>query len=564
MLLAAFTVRFYKVESIPAGLYHDEVDAGYQARSLIETGRDYRGDLSPFYVNSFVDPRTPVPVWITVISTLIFSSEELQVRMGSVIVGTLNVLLIFLLIKNWTKSFGKAFYTSLVFAVNPWQIQFSRFNHEANSILLFLLLTLIFFNLSIQKINLKYLILSVIFLGFSMYTYRSMSLFAPIVLFTLFIIFRKKLLLYGVKKLGLCLLVFLFITIPFLYQTTFAAKDKPRIAQISIFSDQKYAVQVQRDRELDSNDVQDFEFGKKPVIESFAFHNKAVSAISEFTKNYFSTFSVDFLFINGDKNKRHSVEGHGMLFYTDLIAIGFGLYQLFKLRKDGFNRLILALFFLSPVPSALTQDGAMHGARLFIFSLPLLIIIGTGYFRIIEFIRRFKFKWLLASPIFLIWLVLVTFYLHQYFVHSLYTSARWHSFGYKESLNRLKAENRTNDLVFLTASKDPPVIFYLFWMHVPPGEVRFYGSNFSPGNAKNLPLDRLKAAELPYNDIPALIKSLDRNAVYLVSQKELPLDLRHKKPPEGINLIQTITYPDKEVAFYLIGKSPEEPNPTHN
>jgi hypothetical protein len=42
----------------------------------------------------------------------------------------------------------------------------------------------------------------------------------------------------------------------------------------------------------------------------------------------------------------------------------------------------------------------------------------------------------------------------------------------------------------------------------------------------------------------------------LVTQDELQEDLRdHKKPPTGIDLLDIITYPDKEIAFYLIKKS---------
>src|SRR5690349_4553506 len=132
LILAAFIIRFYKVSEVPNGLYYDELDAGYQARSLIQTGKDYRNTFSPFFVNSFLDPRPPFPIYATVLSTLIFITPELQVRMASVIVGTLNVLLVFLLIYQLWKKFLPAFLIATVLATNPWAIQFSRFNHEAN------------------------------------------------------------------------------------------------------------------------------------------------------------------------------------------------------------------------------------------------------------------------------------------------------------------------------------------------------------------------------------------------------------------------------------------------
>ncbi len=98
LLLCGFMIRFWNVASTPNGLYYDEIDAGYHARSILETGRDYRGSLSPFYINSFLDPRPPIPVYLTVLSTTLFSTPELQVRMGTVFVGTINVLLIFIVL----------------------------------------------------------------------------------------------------------------------------------------------------------------------------------------------------------------------------------------------------------------------------------------------------------------------------------------------------------------------------------------------------------------------------------------------------------------------------------
>jgi 4-amino-4-deoxy-L-arabinose transferase-like glycosyltransferase len=422
LLLLAFTIRFYKIDQIPAGLYHDELDAGYHARSILETGKDYRGSFSPFFTNSFVDPRTPIPVWITAISTLIFQTEELDVRMGSVIVGTINVLLVFILISLWSKNYWRSFFTGLVFATSPWQIQFARINHEGNSTLLILLLALTSFTLSIQKKSPLYLLLSAFFLALTLYTYRTMSLLAPIILITLSVIYWDKIKSFGYKKLLISLFLFIIPAVSFIYATTFAVKDKPRIAQISILQDPTVPIQVQRNRELDSNDAQDFEFGKQATRQSFVFHNKLVSWIEQFTINYFSIFSVDFLFIHGDKNHRHSIENQGMLLYIDIAALGFGLFWFFKNRKDFNNQLILALFFLSPIPSSITQDGASHGARLFVFTLPLLIVIGYGWYALFDWLKKLKFNKLFFSAIFLLWLILFSHYLHNYFTHSYYTS----------------------------------------------------------------------------------------------------------------------------------------------
>jgi len=51
------------------------------------------------------------------------------------------------------------------------------------------------------------------------------------------------------------------------------------------------------------------------------------------------------------------------------------------------------------------------------------------------------------------------------------------------------------------------------------------------------------------------IKKLDPDTIYLVAFNDLPLDFRSSdkdEVPAGIKLIDTIQYPDNEVAYYLI------------
>jgi hypothetical protein len=104
----------------------------------------------------------------------------------------------------------------------------------------------------------------------------------------------------------------------------------------------------------------------------------------------------------------------------------------------------------------------------------------------------------------------------------------------------------------MVTSKDPPIIYYLFWSKIPPDLAQEYGSEFSKQIKKDLPLDKIKVADLPKGSVENLISSMEKDTLYLVTQEELPMDLRNKQPPRPLKLIDIITYPDKEVAFYLI------------
>src|SRR5687767_10801465 len=180
-----------------------------------------------------------------------------------------------------------------------------------------------------------------------------MSLFTPLVLIVLSIIYYKSLLKLSLPKLFLSILIFLAITLPFIYKTTIEAPDVPRISQIGVFSDPLIPIMVQRNRELDSGDLMNPTVGKQAVFSSFIFHNKVLSTLINFFKNYGSTFSTEFLFIKGAAGLRESVGGMGQLYFVDIIGLIAGLSYLGKNIKKKEMQFLLALLLVSPIPASL-------------------------------------------------------------------------------------------------------------------------------------------------------------------------------------------------------------------
>lgn len=546
LIIGAFFLRFYKIDLVPASLYYDEVDYGFQARSLIETGKDYRGKLSPFYVHSFNDVRAPIPAYLTVLTTLLFKTPELQVRMPSVILGVFNILLIFLLVRVITKKFLPSFLTGLVFATNPWQVQFSRYSHEVISMLAIYLFALFFFFKAIKSKSFKYLFAAVVLFSLDVYTYRIMSFFIPITFTSLFLIYKKELVFYGLRKLIFLAGVSLCLILPFLYFTTLAAPDIPRINQLAITSDPQIPIWVQRNREIDSGNIQNPTIGTKAIPTSFFYHNKLFSWLDSFFNNYFQTISSEFLFIKGDLNLRHSIPQMGQIFFIDILGLIFGLFYIGKRLNLKENQWLLIWFLLAPIPAALTFDGAKHASRLFIFSAPLLIMIGLGWWNIFEILRKNKTSKIIFPTLMIIWSMLFIFYLHNYFVHYPLISARSFGYGFKQAMQKISKEESKFNEVAMVATKDPPMIYYLFWSNTPPYLLQ------------GQKLDKLKVISWPTKpDDPQVANYLKANTLYLITQSELSADLRDPKNlPKGVKLIELILYPDKEIAFYLITKDP--------
>ncbi len=557
LLFSAFFVRFYLLDRVPPSLYYDEVDYGYQAKSLIETGKDYRGERSPFYVHSFNDIRAPIPAYLTVLTTLAFNSPELKVRMPSVISGVLVVLLIFWLVSLMTKSFWAAFLTGLVFAASPWQIQYSRFSHEAMPMLAFYLAGLVFFYKAIQSKSFKQLIFSAVLFSLSVYCYRTMSFFVPLTFLILFLIYRKELLNFRFKKLFIVSFISGAIIVPFLYFTTLGAPDLPRINQLSITSDPQIPIWVQRNREIDSNDFGNPEIGKRASALSFFFHSKPVSYFNIFWQNYYRNFSADFLFIKGDPNLRQSIGKTGELLYIDILPLMFGIYFTARYLKQKSSRFLMAWFLAGPIPASLTFDGAQHASRLFIFSAPLLIMTGIGFWQMFIFIRKFKLSKLFYTAASVLWVLLFVFYIHNYFIHYPIDSARDFGYGFKQIMSSLSAQQSKFDKVFMVSSNDPPIIYYLFWSNINPSFLHQHGPAFSQTyEDKNNPLNKIRVIDWPPDrQASQFSDNLEDNVLYLLTQKELLIDLQNGgKMPEGVQLLDYINYPDNETAFYLVAK----------
>src|SRR6476469_999965 len=81
-LLGSF-LRFHNLASNPPGLNWDEVAFGYNAHSIIETGRDEYGQYYPIYFRSLDDYKLPVYVYMTVASEKIFGYTNFAVRFPS-------------------------------------------------------------------------------------------------------------------------------------------------------------------------------------------------------------------------------------------------------------------------------------------------------------------------------------------------------------------------------------------------------------------------------------------------------------------------------------------------
>lgn len=65
LIILAITTRFIFLKKSPPGFYVDEASFGYNALSIMETGRDEHGISYPVYFKAFGEYKNPVHLQIS-------------------------------------------------------------------------------------------------------------------------------------------------------------------------------------------------------------------------------------------------------------------------------------------------------------------------------------------------------------------------------------------------------------------------------------------------------------------------------------------------------------------
>src|SRR3989344_5707483 len=87
ILFAAAFLRLWKLEEVPVSLFGDELDVGYQAYSILQTGRDYQGNFMPLHFHSLAEWRTPLYIYSAVPTVALFGITPYGVRLPAAFFG---------------------------------------------------------------------------------------------------------------------------------------------------------------------------------------------------------------------------------------------------------------------------------------------------------------------------------------------------------------------------------------------------------------------------------------------------------------------------------------------
>jgi len=493
IFIAAFAIRFFNANQYPPLLW-DEASIGYNAYSILQTGKDEYGQILPIIFKSFGDYKPGVYIYLVIPFVKALGLTTLAVRLPSIILGSLIPIFLFLLIKEINQKAHKTAVIAAILTVfNPYSIHFSKGGWETNILTFELILASYLFFKFINSQKSKFIIFSSLIFGLTLFTYQAGKMISLFLIIVLFLINLKKI---NFKKFipGFILPLFIF-SIPIVYGLLFSQNGN-RLNVVSIFS---YPRNQEETTIIKSESNQ---------IDYDIFHNHYMFFGRNFLLRYFNHFSPRFLAFEGDwQSPRHSAPYIGVLLYPSLIFLVIGIFfALSRSKIDKINWFFLFWLLVSPIPAALTRD-TIQAVRSMSFSIPLIYFAALGVYFFTEKFKNIFVYFLIIGA----YLISFIYYGDLYLNHMVKKSPSDFLYGYKETMNFVNEYQNQFDQVYVTDFYGQPYIFYLFYSKYDPIKYQSQAKlteSLSGDTGKIEQIDKFKFGSVQFEYVKNLPKTL--------------------------------------------------------
>lgn len=476
ILLLAIFFRFYKLFSVPSHPTLDEVSIGYNAFSILQTGKDEFGNRFPILLRAYDDYRPALYMYLVIPFVSLTGLSVESVRLPSVILSALSVIAIYFLAKEFLpKNFKSrnigALFVMFLCAVSPWSVYISRLGHEANAGSAFFIFGLLFFMRFVQGSKfLTYknfqLPLSSIFFALSFSSYQSEKIFIPLFVFLLFILYRK-LLMKEIKVFFLSLLLGIFISLP-VFASSFAPDALIRFSGTNVFTSE-HPVLNESTRRIQFNN------GNEDVFQKI-FDNRRVGVVLVFMQGLLSHFNPVWLLANvGGENFK--APDFGLLSFPEAVLIFFGFIYLIKTNAVSGKIKIVFLGWLlfSILPAAITTDYPHAMRSMTVLFLPQ-IIAGFG---LLFLLQQVKNRNLLLLCVIFIFGINTLWFFHSYFTNFKIEQSYRFQHGVKDALHYARSHEDKFDQIVISNKGvlRASYMYYLFFNKIDAKYYQLSGQN---------------------------------------------------------------------------------------
>jgi len=479
ILFFGLGLRTYKLDKLPPSPYWEEVALGYDAYSILKTGKDHHGNFLPIVAfESFGDFKPSLYFYVLLPFIKIFGLSVWAVRLPAVLSGVATAIgcsyLVYLLfLKDQGKRTAKflALVALLLTSINPWLLQFSRSAWEISLATALITWGVVTWILALNRVNknkqpTSFFVLSGLLFGLSMYAQHSARLIAPLLgiwlVFwsRLFFLpkFKTKTWFAGSLSTGLtALIVILPIVTMF-----FSNQVQQRFNETSIFTNLSTIEKSNYYREL--NDYS---------LVSRVFYHRYLLFGQEILSNFLTHFNFNYLFLSGDSNPRHSIQFFGLFYPLDLPLLLLGVYYLIRKRRE-LLWLVGGWLAVATLPASIST-GAPHALRTLPGFGAWIVILIFGVMQTWTIWQSLSLRFQAIGSLASVSLILV--YLAGFIVFSKYyfqiypaVYAEHWQFGYQPMIQAVESlRSKYPELpVYITREQGRPAMYFWFYTQTDP------------------------------------------------------------------------------------------------
>lgn len=511
--ILAFSTRFINLDSNPPNLSNDEISIAYDAYSVSKTLRDEHNHFLPLSFQSHSTYKTPLTVYLSIPTTIIFGNSEIAARIPSALLGSLTVLVLGLLVFELTKNKNLSLLSSYILAVSPMHILTSRMAYEPNIALFFFLSGIYLFLLSLRKNSSLAILTSFVSFALSIYGYHTEWIFTPFIIILLFALNYKPI----YKKPGYYIGVFIFLVLilPIFFDFLNNLHTTTRASTENLLKEPSLA------RKLEAS---------YPVWQKVSF------VLESFLGKYSSYFNLSYIFFTGYNLLPEGDPFQAGVFLFPLLP--FFLIGIYKGR--GFFKensvFIYTLLITSPITASLTS-GPQSTSRNLVTLISISIFCSVG---ILVFWKWANRIW----RVFFITIMAISFlyFLTIFYYHFPKDGGERFQYGYKQIALFIKPRYQDFKQIIIDPRFGPGNMY----SGVPHLYIPYY-TNLDPNKLLQSKSDKTGSYFDKYQirDINWQKEKLNMYTLYIIPASNIP--------DKNLNLkeVYMITLPNYQPAFYL-------------
>lgn len=462
ILLLSLSLRLYRLEKNPPSLYWDEVSLGWNAYSILLTGKDEHQDAFPISnFKAFGDYKPPVYIYLTAVVMRMFGTTDFAIRFPSAFFGILVSVLSYFIVFNLfavvypslRKTKKIALLVSFLVTISPWLVNLSRVAFEANVAFSLFLTGLLLILLFLRFGKVWQVLLSAFVFALPLYTFNSSRMFIPAFLIFIGVLFKKRFW-QNVQLIIIAVLFFISLLLP-LIPHLLSPEGRLRFQEVNIFTNPASVVTANARIERDGNSWW-----------SKIINNRRVFFTRDYLKHFSDNFDFNFLFLTGDVNATFSTRENGQLYYFDLLFLVAGGFFLFSISKKAPLLLIFLLGWLiiGIAPAGVARE-TPHALRT-LNALPVYQIVsacGISFLMAEKYCRQLK-----SGAVLIIVIGCFVLYLRNYWIRYPVAQSEYFQYGNKEMVEEVQKRKNNYHKIFISNVRGRVYVYYLWYAKINP------------------------------------------------------------------------------------------------